>query len=333
MITVMFDQEPITVISFSITVIMFDMRVIFFGTAEFAVPSWEQWANAKSGQTVVMCVTQPDRPRGRGLTVEPSPVKRAAERLGLPLMQPERLAAAVFQALAPEVGVVAAYGQLIPRELLALPTHGMLGVHPSLLPKYRGAAPVAWAILNGESTTGVTIFKLNERLDAGAMLFQQSVPIEAGEDADTLTNRLARHGADALLRTLEMMASGQARDQAQDESRASLAPKFTKAQGEIDWRQPAEFIDRLVRATIPGPGAATAGRGGSLKIWSARVGEPGPNASAAPGTVLEATADALAVATGRGALLIRELQPAGRRRMSVREFLAGHPIKAGERFG
>src|SRR3989338_2571749 len=159
MITVMFDQEPITVISFSITVIMFMMRVIFFGTAEFAVPSLEQLADAKSGQTVVMCVTQPDRPQGRGLTVEPSPVKRVATQRGLPLMQPSRLQAAAFEALKPDVGVVAAYGQLIPRELLSLPTHGMLGVHPSLLPKYRCAAPVAWAILNGESTTGVTIFK------------------------------------------------------------------------------------------------------------------------------------------------------------------------------
>src|SRR3989338_7834499 len=331
MITVMFDQEPITVISFSITVITLQMRVIFFGTAEFAVPSLEQLANAKSGQTVVMCVTQPDRPQGRGLTVEPSPVKRAAERLGLPLMQPARLAAAVFQALAPEVGVAAAYGQLIPREVLALPTHGMLGVHPSLLPKYRGAAPVAWAILNGESTTGVTIFRLNELLDAGEILSEQTVVIEPGEDAQALTTRLAHLSAGALLRTLETMAGGRLNARPQDETRASLAPKLTKAQGEIDWQRPAEFIDRLVRATIPWPGAATAGRGGGLKIWSARVGEPGPNASAAPGTVLEATADALAVATGRGTLLIRELQPAGKRRMSVREFLAGHRIEKGER--
>ena len=333
MITVMFDQEPITVISFSITVIILDMRVIFFGTAEFAVPSLEQLANAKSGQTVVMCVTQPDRPRGRGLTVEPSPVKRAAERLGLPLMQPARLAAAVFQALAPEVGVVAAYGQLIPREVLALPTHGMLGVHPSLLPKYRGAAPVAWAILNGESTTGVTIFRLNELLDAGEILSEQTVVIEPGEDAQALTTRLAHLSAGALLRTLETMAGGRLNARPQDETRASLAPKLTKAQGEIDWQRPAEFIDRLVRATIPWPGAATRWRGGGLKIWSAGIGEPGTNASAAPGTVLEAAADALAVATGRGTLLIRELQPAGKRRMSVREFLAGHPVTVGEKLG
>jgi methionyl-tRNA formyltransferase len=248
-------------------------------------------------------------------------------------MQPERLAAALFQGLESEIGVVAAYGQLIPREVLALPTQGMLGVHPSLLPKYRGAAPIAWAILNGESTTGVSIFKLNERLDAGAMLVQQAVPIEAGEDAQGLTTRLARCGADALLRTLEMMASGQARDQAQDESSASLAPKLTKAQGEIDWHQPAESIDRLVRATIPWPGASTTWRGGSLKIVSAGVGGSHAKQTAAPGTVIDVLADALAVATGQGTLMIREVQPAGKRRMSVREFLAGRPIQVGEKFG
>ena len=309
------------------------MRIIFFGTAEFAVPSLEALAGAASGQTVVMCVTQPDRPQGRGLGVESSPVKQAAARLGLPLMQPARLASSLFASLQSEVGVVAAYGQLIPRELLTLPAQGMLGVHPSLLPKYRGAAPVAWAILNGETATGVTIFRLNERLDAGAMLFQQTVPIQADEDAQALTNRLARLGAEALLQTLTLMASGQARDQAQDESRASLAPKFTKAQGEIDWRKPAEFIDRLVRSTMPWPGASTTWRGHALKIVSVGVGGPQANQTAAPGTAIDVSADALAVATGEGTLLIREVQPAGKRRMSAREFLAGHRIEKGERFG
>jgi len=309
------------------------MRVIFFGTAEFAVPSLEALAAAASGQSVVMCVTQPDRPQGRGLGVEPSPVKRAAVRLGLPLMQPTRLAAAQFETSQPEVGVVAAYGQLIPQEVLALPPQGMLGVHPSLLPKYRGAAPVAWAILNGDVETGVTIFKLNEWLDAGPILVQQTVSIDATEDAYTLTSRLSRLGAQALLQTLQMIAAGQAPDQAQDESRASLAPKFTKAQGEIDWRKSADFIERLVRATVPWPGASTTWRGSALKIVSAGVGRHDAQPSAAPGTVIDVTADALAVATGQGTLTIREVQPAGRRRMSVREFLAGHRLEKGERFG
>ncbi|MDP3702767.1 MAG: methionyl-tRNA formyltransferase [Candidatus Omnitrophota bacterium] len=309
------------------------MRVIFFGTAEFAVPSLEQLANAKSGQSVVMCVTQPDRPQGRGLTVESSPVKRAATQLGLPLMQPPRLQSAAFEALQPEVGVVAAYGQLIPRELLSLPTHGMLGVHPSLLPKYRGAAPVAWALLNGEAATGVTIFRLNERLDAGDILSEQTVSIEPGEDAQALTNRLAHLSAGALLRTLEALAAGRLNARPQDESRASLAPKLTKAQGQVDWQRPAELIERLVRATSPWPGAATTWHGDPLKIWSVKVGEERPNASAAPGTVLGASADGLSVATGKGTVLIQEVQPAGKRRMRVREFLAGHPMKPGDRLG
>jgi len=333
MITVMVNAGPITVISFSITVIMFMMRVIFFGTAEFAVPSLEQLASPSSGQRIVMCVTQPDRPQGRGLGVEPSPVKRAAMRLGLPLTQPSRLQAVLFDTLQPEVGVAVAYGQLVPSELLALPAHGMVGVHPSLLPKYRGAAPVAWAILNGEATTGVTIFRLNERLDAGAILSEQMVTIEPGEDAEVLSSRLARLGAEALLHTLEMMANGQIHDRAQDESRASLAPKLTKAQGQVDWQRPAEFIDRLVRATIPWPGAATTWRGGTLKIWSTGIGERASNAAAVPGMVVDVTAETLGVATGQGMLIIREVQPAGKRRMSVREFLAGHPITIGERLG
>ena len=280
-----------------------------------------------------MCVTQPDRPQGRGLTVVPSPVKRAAAQRGLPLMQPARLQAAAFEALKPEVGVVAAYGQLLPRELLALPTQGMLGVHPSLLPKYRGAAPVAWALLNGEAATGVTIFRLNERLDAGEILLEQTVAIEPGEDAQTLTNRLAHQSAGALLRTLEAMAAGRLNARPQDETLASLAPKLTKAQGQIDWQRPAELIERLVRATSPWPGAATTWQGGCLKIWSVKVGEQRPNASAAPGTVLSATADGLSVATGKGTVIIQEVQPAGKRRMSVREFFAGRPIKIGERLG
>jgi methionyl-tRNA formyltransferase len=309
------------------------MRVIFFGTAEFAVPSLEALAAKAGGQTVVMCITQPDQPKGRGLGIEPSPVKQAAERLGLPVMQPERLAAALFQTLQAEVGVVAAYGRLIPKEVFLLPPHGMLGVHPSLLPKYRGAAPVGWAILNGEPTTGVTIFRLNERLDAGAILFQERVPVQVDEDAQVLTNRLAQRGAEALLRTLTLMATGQARDQAQDESQASVAPKFTKAQGTIDWRKPAAFIERLVRATVPWPGASTTWRGGSLKIVSAGLGEDDASPAAAPGTVIGVTGEALRVATGQGTLVVRDVQPAGRRRMSVREFLAGHPISVGERLG
>ena len=306
------------------------MRVVFFGTSAFAVPSLEQLA--ERGHELVMCVTQPDRPRGRGLVSAPSPVKEAALRLHVPLAQPERPQAKLFESLHPEIGVVAAYGQLIRKDLLELPPQGMLGVHPSLLPKYRGAAPVAWALLNGETTTGVTIFRLNERLDAGDMVVQQSVAIQPDEDTQALTVRLARLGAEALAAALEALARGSAWCEPQDESRASVAPKLSKAQGRIDWRAPAERIERLVRATIPWPGAFTEWRGGSLKILRARCGSSNASGTV-PGAVIRISEDALTVAAGEGTVEVAEVQPAGRRRMSVKEFLAGHHVDVGDRFG
>ena len=308
------------------------MRVIFFGTSEFAVPSLEHLA--ASGHHIIMCVTQPDRPQGRGLARESSAVKRAARHLALPLLQPERLQVRLFEDLHPEVGVVAAYGQLIRRELLELPSRGMVGVHPSLLPKYRGAAPVAWALLKGETTTGVTIFRLSERVDAGEVISQRRVAVEPGEDADALTRRLAQLGAQELVSALEAMSAGRATFTPQDESTASLAPKLTKAQGRIDWRKPAAAIERLVRAVVPWPGATTDWRGAPLKVWRATLRtEEASSPHPAPGTVVQLTPDALSVATGQGILDLREVQPAGRRRMSVNAFLAGHPVHVGERFG
>lgn len=307
------------------------MRVIFFGTSEFAVPTLEQLVS--SGQTVAMCVTQPDRPQGRGLSAVPSPIKRAALRFGVPLAQPERVQATPFHTLQPEVGVVVAYGQLIRRDLLELPRHGMLGVHPSLLPRYRGAAPVAWAILSGEPTTGVTIFRLSEALDAGDVLSRREAPIEPGEDAQALTTRLAHIGAQELVRGLEALASGRATFEPQNPAHASLAPKLTKAQGRIDWSQPAEAIERLVRATIPWPGASTEWQGAVLKVWSVAVGAGATGRAGAPGTVVEVSSEAVSVATGRGLLEVKEVQPAGRRRMRMKEFLAGHPLRVGDRFG
>ena len=304
--------------------------MIFFGTSAFAVPTLEQVA--ASAHPVVLCVTQPDRPQGRGLEVAASPVKHAALQLNLPLAQPVRVDVEPLTSFQPDVGVVAAYGQLIPRSLLELPKHGMLGVHPSLLPKYRGAAPVAWAIRNGESVTGVTIFRLNEQLDAGAMLLQQAVPIDPTEDAEQLTGRLAHFGATLLVRALDLLAAGRPTWTPQDAAQATLAPKFTKGDGQIDWRQSAETITRLVRATVPWPGATTHWQGSPLKIWNA-LPVPSVPATVVAGTVVRVDATAIAVAAGQGVVEIREVQPPGRRRMSVKEFLAGHPVRAGERFG
>ena len=307
------------------------MRVIFLGTGEFALPCLEQLVANR--HHIVMCVTPPERPQGRGLSREPSPVKRAAVRLGLPLLQPQRLEARLFAGLRPEVGVVAAYGQLIRRDLLALPAHGMVGVHPSLLPKYRGAAPVAWALLNGEARSGVTIFRLNERLDAGEMISQQVIPIEPQEDAQALTERLARLGAQELVRALESMAAGRVTFTPQDDAQASFAPKLTKAQGRIDWSQSASAIERLVRALVPWPGATVDWGGEPLKVWKASVGAAESSPHPTPGTVVRVRAEAVSVATGEGILDLKDVQPAGRRRMRIQEFLAGHPIRIGERLG
>ena len=306
------------------------MRILFFGTSEFALPSLERLAAHQ--HTIAMCVTQPDRPQGRGLRLQPPPVKEAALRLGLPVSQPERPTATLLEAAKPEVGVVVAYGQLIRRDLLALPRLGMVGVHPSLLPAYRGAAPVAWAIFNGEATTGVTIFRLVERLDAGPIIRQRPVPIEPEESAEHLTERLAHLGAEELVSALDDLARDRATLTPQQEADASDAPKLTKAQGRIDWAAPAEVIVRHVRALNPWPGAATACAGGSMKIVSAAARSTEGRA-AAPGTVLQAGADGLLIAAGTGAVLVTEVQPAGRRRMTVREFLAGHSVAMGQRLG
>lgn len=306
------------------------MRVIFFGTAAFAVPSLERLA--ERSHTVVLCVTQPDRPQGRGLAPAPAPVKRAARRLGIPLAQPERLEAGILKGVQAEIGVVAAYGQLIRRDALSLPALGMVGIHPSLLPKYRGAAPVAWALLNGDRTTGITIFRLNERLDAGGIILQQAVPIQPQEDAGTLAARLARLGAAALLQALDAIAEGRAVTRPQDESQASEAPKLTKAQGRIDWTASAEAIERLVRATVPWPGATTTWSGTPLKIWRAAVGGIRPGEAAA-GCVVRVDAAGIAVATGDGTVLIQEVQLSGKRRTRAQDFLAGHPMHVGDKLG
>ena len=307
------------------------MRVAFFGTSEFAVPSLERLAG--SAHEVVLCVTQPDRPQGRGLKLGASPVKQAAQRLGIPVAQLERLTVGALEGRPADVGALASYGQIVKPDVLERFPHGMLGIHPSLLPKYRGAAPVAWALLNGETRTGLTIFKMNERLDAGDMLLQEPVEIGVEEDAAALTARLAALGAEALLRTLDQVASGRAAFRPQDEAQASYAPKLTKAQGRIDWSQPAAVVVRQVRALTPWPGAATSWRGEPLKVWRAAPGMSPAGGNAAPGTVTGVEAERLTVAAGTGHVELLEVQPAGRRKQTVREFLAGHNVQVGDQLG
>ena len=309
------------------------MRILVLATAAFAVPSLE--ALVAHGHQMVCCLTQPPRPQGRGLAPLPSPVKTAATRLGLPVEEPDDLGAhlADVQSRHPDLGVVISYGRLIPASYLRTPRHGMLGVHPSLLPKYRGASPMVWAMLNGESETGVTIFRLNERLDAGDIQLSRTASIGPRETAEQLSKRLAHLGAELLVDAVQQLERGSAVFTPQDERQATDAPKLTKVQGRIDWQHGAESIDRRIRAMRPWPGTYTDWRGEPMKIWSAEVGAESVPPGARPGEVVAVSPEALAVATGHGILMIEELQLAGRRYMRVRDFLAGHPITVGERLG
>jgi methionyl-tRNA formyltransferase len=259
-----------------------------------------------------------------------------ARELGLTVLQPERLrdVREELMRLGPEIGVVVAYGKLIPRWLLDLPPHGFINVHPSLLPRYRGAAPIARAILHGETETGVTIIRLTEALDAGPILAQEAVPIEPTDTTATLEARLSELAACLLLRTLEGITSGTIEPRPQDEEQATYFRKLTKEDGRIRWTDPAVRIERHVRAMVPWPGAFTTRQGQLLKVWRARVWEEAvPEGTVESGTVVRITPRGFVVATGRGALEILEVQPAGGRRMPADAYVRGHGLRPGEVLG
>jgi methionyl-tRNA formyltransferase len=308
------------------------VRIVFFGTPEFAVPSLD--GLIASSHTVVGVVTQPDRPRGRGQRVTDAPVKAVAVAHGLPILQPNRLRdPAVTQTLlewAPDLGVVAAYGKIIPVDLLSLPRLGMINVHASLLPKYRGAAPVHRAVIDGLSETGVTIMRMVAALDAGAMMATVTRPIGPDETSDLVEGDLARLGVPVLLQVIDQLAAGTAIEEPQDDAASTYAPRLTKDEGVIDWTLPARVIHNRVRGLYPWPHAYTFLKGARLIVLKSRADDA--PATEAPGTVVEASREGLRVATGRGHLTLLELQPEGRRAMPVRDFLAGHPISPGARF-
>ncbi len=302
------------------------MRVVFLGTPEFAVPSLERLVAA--GHDVLLALTQPDRPLGRGLREGMSPVKRAALRLGLPVAQPERVrrpdSVEMLRALAPDAMVVVGYGQIIPQSVIDIPPHGIVNVHSSLLPKYRGAAPAQWAIVNGETRTGVTTMRIDAGLDTGDILLARETEIGPEETAVELNARLSLLGADLLLETLDGLAAGAIAPRKQDSSQATLAPILKKEDGLIDWRRSAESIHNLVRGMQPWPGAFTTFRGQTLRIWRTRLApgsEPRPLGS---GSFLRL--NPLTVACGAGALELIEVQLEGRRRMSAADFANGQRI-------
>jgi len=299
------------------------LRVIFMGTPQFAVPSLQRLIDA-GDYAIVGVVTQPDAPAGRGRELAMSPVKRLALEHSLLILQPERVrrsdAIAALRELRPDVLVVAAFGQMLPRGVLDLAPLGTLNVHASLLPRWRGAAPVTAAILAGDAQTGVTIMRLDEGMDTGDMLAQESTPILPDDTTGTLTERLAGLGADLLLRTLPRWARGEITPRPQDAALATLCRPVKKEDGRVDWRLPAAAIERAVRAYTPWPGAHTTWNGRLLKMLAARVVRK--PTSAASGTVL-LTPDGPAVATGDGLLLLSTLQMEGRRALPAADVVRG----------
>ena len=315
---------------------MAPLRLVFMGTPELAAVGLDALLRA-SEFLVVGVVTQPDRPKGRDLKLTPSPVKELALRHKLPVLQPEKARDENFlrdlAAWQPELIAVAAFGQILPQRILDLPKFGCLNVHTSLLPKYRGAAPIQTAILNGDSETGVTIMKMDIGLDTGAILNTERTPIDAADNAQTLHDRLAKLGAALLVKTIPDYVAGRITPQPQPAEGASHCAKIKKQDGAIDWKLPAHTLWNRVRAFTPWPGAfthfAASGKPFLLKIWEA---EPAEGAGL-PGEILRAEKSGLVVACGEGALRIFVLQREGGRRVSAAEFLAGCPLTPGQRLG
>lgn len=309
------------------------MRVVFLGSGSFAIPSLE--ALLAAGHDVAAVVTQPDREKGRGRALSPPPLKPVAAARGLKVLQPRRVrepdSVAALEALAPEIQVVVAYGQILPRRVIDVAPRGTVNVHASLLPRYRGAAPVQWAIVNGEVETGVTTMLIDEGLDTGPLLLADTTPIDADETADVLEARLALIGGDLLVRTLKGLEAGSVVPRPQDAARVTLAPLIKKEDGRIDWTLGAEGLARRVRGFHPWPGAHTTARGRSLRVLRARA-EAGGNQP--PGTLLAADRDGLVVAAGDGtALRLLEVQPESRTPMPAAAFAAGARLVPGERLG
>ena len=304
------------------------MRVVFMGTPDFAVPSLE--ALLAAGHEVCGVFTQPDRPKNRGMKLLPPPVKVTAQSHGIPVFQPVQLrdgsALEELRALKPELIVVAAYGRILPQEILDLPPNGCINVHSSLLPRYRGAAPIHWAVVNGDAETGVTIMKVAPELDAGDILGQIATPIDPEETVETVHDRLARLGGELLVQVVEKIAAGTLQPVPQDPDQVTYAPMLSRTLSPIDWGQSARTIHNKVRGLVPWPATSTdIFSREPVKIFS--VTETGEHTGKAPGTVLAAQKEGIDVACGDGMVIrILELQAPGSRRMTAADYLRGHSI-------
>ncbi|MBC7185702.1 MAG: methionyl-tRNA formyltransferase [Calditrichaeota bacterium] len=310
------------------------LKIVFFGTPEFAVPSLE--ALQQSRHRVIAVVTTPDRERGRGLSLQPSQVKLCASRHQLPVLQPEVLSDPLFLAelrrCAADLFVVVAF-RILPPEVFTMPAKGTVNLHASLLPKYRGAAPINWAIINGERETGVTTFFIEEKVDTGAIILQRQLPIGPEETAGQLHDRLALAGAELLVETVDLIAEGKAVPKPQ-QGEASRAPKIVREMCEIDWRKTAVQVHNLVRGLCPFPGAFTYLEGKLLKVYRTQVLKPYGHGKR-PGQIarVDRKGGVIHVATGEGVLALLEVQPEGKRRMTTEEFLQGHNVQAGTILG
>lgn len=311
---------------------MSKLKVIFMGTPDFAVPCLKALNNQYD---VIAVITQPDRPKGRGQKLAASPVKEFAINAGLKVLQPEKIKTPEFEKilleLTPDLIVVVAFGQILSKQILDIPPLGCINVHASLLPLYRGAAPIHWSIINGETLTGVTTMFMDVGLDTGDMLLKGEVPISAETTTGQLHDQLMLVGANILMETVKLLENGTANRIKQDNNSSTYAPLLTKTTERIDWSLTANEIHNLVRGLDPWPGSYCDFKGKVFKVWKTKVYN-GTNLKTLPGTVVEITKQGFLVATGSGLLEILEIQPAGKRRMSAKDYVCGHGLNINDRF-
>lgn len=315
------------------------MKIVFMGTPEFAVGALEKIIEA--GHQVVSVVTQPDKPKGRGKELQMTPVKICAMAHAIPVFQPVKIkapeAVKILREYEADIFVVAAFGQILSEEILAMPKYGCVNIHASLLPKYRGSGPIQWAIIDGEKKTGVTIMQMDKGLDTGDMLLQKEVEIDKRETGDSLHDKLAAAGAELIVEALPQIEAGKLTPRRQNDEESCYAKMLHKSMGKIDWNMPAEKLDCLIRGLLSWPGAYTVFRGKNLKIWEEEPVLPGELLAepleAEPGGIVRVEKDAFYVQCGDGILKVLSVQMEGKKRMSVRDFLLGYPMKPGEHLG
>ena len=309
------------------------MKVLFMGTPDFAVDALE--ALIQSEHEVVGVVTQPDKPKGRGKEMQFPPVKECAVKYNIPVYQPVKVktpeGVEMLRSFGADIFVVAAFGQILSKEILDMPKYGCINIHASLLPKYRGAAPIQWAVIDGEKQSGVTIQQMNEGIDTGDILLKAVVDLDPKETGESLYEKLSKAGAELVLQVLPMIEAGTVKPEKQDDSLSTHAGKLTKALGCIDWNKSAVEIERLIRGLNSWPSAYTSFHGKTLKIWEADVVEK--SAAGEPGSVAEVTKTDIIINTGDGQLCLQSIQLEGKKRMAVKDFLLGYKVETGETLG